>query len=66
MTKFPKDTTLEEDHRYLVALLTDIRNELKRSGKILATDRTVFMAGKPDPEMPTVLESLDGYIAERT
>lgn len=66
MTKFPKGNTLEEDHAFLVAVLTDIRNKLKQSGKVLATDRTIFLTGKPDPHMPTLLDLLDGYIAERT
>lgn len=69
MAKFPKDRTLEEDHAFLMAVLSDIRNELRDSGQVLAGDRLIFQddgGGHLDPEMPTLLELLDGYIAERT
>jgi len=64
MAKHPGNT-LEEDHAFLVAVLTDIRNKLKKDGKLLAGDRQVFQE-KFDADMPTLLETLDGYIDERT
>lgn len=71
MTKYPGQpkVTIEQDHRFLVAVLTDIRNELRDAGQVLAGDRLIFQedgSSRLDADMPTLLELLDGYIAERT
>jgi hypothetical protein len=65
MGKYTLDT-LEEDHAFLVAVLTDIRNKLAKDGKLMAGDRTVFhvepIAGI---QPPTLLDQLNGYVDER-
>lgn len=62
---------LVEDHRFLVGLVTELAGKLGRKGKLLAGDRRIFQE-RPDgtceyydPDMPTLLELLQGYAEER-
>lgn len=70
MAKYPgkPEVTLEQDHAFLVAVLTDMRAVLKRDGQLRADDRVIFQEGilNHDAKMPTLLELLDGYVKERT
>lgn len=71
MAKYPgqPEATLESDHAFLVAVLSDICDVLARDGQVMADDRLIFRdnsSAEVDPDMPTLLELLEGYVAERT
>lgn len=60
---------LLSDREFLVAVLADLAEKLRKDGRLLKDDRTVFLPANADDwskrEMPTLLELLEGYVEER-
>ena len=57
---------LRFDHGFLVAVLDEMAVKLECTGKLEAGDRHVFNYREPyEPDMPTLLELLRGYVTER-